>query len=355
MNSFRGDRLHLTVFGRSHAPAVGMTLEGLPAGKPVDIEAVRAFLRRRAPGFRSYTTSRREPDEPEFLSGLNGGCTCGSPLTVLIQNTDVRPGDYRGIRGIPRPGHADYPAFVKYGEDEDFSGGGPFSGRMTAPLCAAGAVCIQMLRTEGIQVFARALSVGPVRDRGVFTEPLPDDVFPAVDPASREEMISLILSMREEGDSVGGVIECMVTGLPAGIGEPLFGGMENRISQAVFAIPAVKGIEFGDGFALAGIKGSESNDAYCVSGGTVRTETNRCGGILGGLTDGMPLVFRVAVKPTPSISKPQRSVDLSTMEETEIRIEGRHDPCIVPRAVPCVEAAAAVAVYDAFLAERSNG
>ncbi|MBO4366667.1 MAG: chorismate synthase [Clostridia bacterium] len=349
MSSIYGETIRLSLFGQSHAPAVGMTLDGLPAGQEIDPEKVRAFLRRRAPGLHDYTTARKEPDEPEFLSGIRNGKTCGAPLTAIIRNTDVHPEAYRDLPAMPRPGHADYPAYVRNGPDGDFAGGGHFSGRLTAPLCIAGAICKQFLEANGITVRARILSIGAVRDDSPFASPLPDGGFPTVSPEKGDEMIALIRAVKEEGDSVGGVIECVVDGLPAGIGDPVFDGMENRIAKAVFAIPAVKGIEFGDGFELAGRKGSESNDAYRLEDGKIRTETNRCGGILGGLTDGMPLCFRTAVKPTPSIGKPQKTVHLDNGTETETVVKGRHDPCIVPRAVPCVEAAAAIAVLDAWL------
>ena len=349
MSSIYGETIRLSLFGQSHAPAIGMTLDGLPAGQQIDMEKILAFLRRRAPGLYDYSTPRREPDVPEFLSGIRNGKTCGAPLTAIIRNTDAHPETYRDLPAVPRPGHADYPAYVRNGPDGDFSGGGHFSGRMTAPLCIAGAVCKQYLAAKSVTVRARILSVGTIRDDSPFTSPLPDEGFPTVSPDKGAEMIALIRAVKEEGDSVGGVIECVVDGLPAGIGDPAFDGMENRIAKAVFAVPAIKGIEFGDGFELAKRKGSESNDAFRLCDGKVRTETNRCGGILGGLTDGMPLCFRVAVKPTPSIGRIQKTVDLKEGKETETAVSGRHDPCIVPRAVPCVEAAAAVAVLDAWL------
>ena len=349
MSSMYGEAIRLSLFGQSHAPAVGMTLDGLPAGKRLDLERIQSFLRRRAPGQNAYSTSRSEADKPEYLSGLRGDTTCGAPLTAIIRNTDARPESYSDLPSVPRPGHSDYPAWIRNGAFGDYSGGGHFSGRLTAPLCIAGAICKQLLEEEGIRVFARILSIGSVRDDSAFDAPLPDDAFPTVSKEKAAEMIACMQAVQEAGDSVGGIIECLTTGLPAGIGDPMFDGMENRIAKAVFGIPAVKGIEFGDGFALAGRTGSESNDAFRIREGKVCTETNRCGGILGGLTDGMPLVFRAAFKPTPSIARPQKSVRLDDRTNTDIAVTGRHDPCIVPRAVPCVEAAAAIAVYDAFL------
>jgi chorismate synthase len=327
-----GESIRVTVFGQSHSPAVGMTLEGLPAGVRIDVERLRAFLARRAPGRDGLSSQRREPDEPEFLSGLQDGVTCGAPLTVILRNLDARPEDYAALRDIPRPGHADYAAWAKYGGARDAAGGGQFSGRLTAPLCAAGGICLQFLEREGVSVSAYAFEIAGERE-----------------PSAME---AAIRAAQSEGDSVGGIVACEIDGLPAGVGEPMFGGMENRLAQAIFAIPAVKGIEFGEGFAASRLRGSENNDAFAVENGRVVTTSNHCGGILGGLTTGMPITFRAAFKPTPSIAKTQQSVDLTTMRETEISVIGRHDPCIVPRAVPAVEAAAAIAAYDALITNR---
>ncbi len=349
-----GENIRLTVFGQSHSAAVGMTLEGIPAGELIDMEELSRFLSRRAPGRNSYSTQRKEADVPEFLGGLVGNVTCGSAITAVIRNTDCRPGDYERFRTVPRPGHADYTAHVKYGGFQDVSGGGSFSGRLTAPLCVAGGICRQLLAREGIRVYSGIVSIGEIRDPGRLTPEAAERAFPVADAAIGKEMLARIERAKAEGDSVGGVIECMADGIPAGLGGALFDGMESRISAIVFGIPAVKGIEFGSGFGSAGMKGSENNDAFCLHDGEVRTVTNHAGGILGGITDGMPLVFRVAVKPTPSIALPQKSVDLDTMTETEISVAGRHDPCIVPRAVPCVEAAACVALYDALQGRRKE-
>ena len=354
MSSSYGENLRITIFGQSHAPAVGVTMEGIPAGEPVDTEALRRFLDRRAPGQNDWSTPRREEDKPEILCGLQNGVTCGAPLTAIIRNTNTRSGDYAALRRTPRPGHADYTAEVKYSGAQDAAGGGHFSGRLTAPLCIAGGICLQLLSREGITVISRIAAIAGIADDGALTASTADKPFPTVSDARGEQMRAAIAAARAEGDSVGGIIECAVLGLPAGLGDPMFGGMENRIASAVFGIPAVKGIEFGAGFAAAALRGSENNDAFAVENGKIVTETNRCGGILGGITDGMPLLFRAAVKPTPSISRAQRTVDLDTLESAELRITGRHDPCIVPRAVPCIEAAAAIAVYDALLARRKE-
>lgn len=349
MSSSYGENLHLTIFGQSHSPAIGMTLEGIPAGEQIDFEALQRFLERRAPGRNAYSTARKEADAPEFLSGLREDTTCGVPLTAIIRNGDTRSKDYAPFSAVPRPGHADYTANVKYFGCQDYAGGGHFSGRLTAPLCIAGGVCLQILRRRGIEVISRIKAIGDVEDPSPLTASTAEKAFPTVDEAAGEAMQVAIAQAKAQGDSLGGVIECAVLGLPAGLGDPMFGGMENRIAGIVFGIPAVKGVEFGEGFGAARLRGSENNDGFCVRDGRIGTITNHCGGILGGITNGMPLRFRAAVKPTPSIFRPQRSVNLETMEETTLQIQGRHDPCIVPRAVPVMEAAAAIAIYDALL------
>lgn len=354
MSSSYGENIRLTVFGQSHSPAIGVTLEGLPAGQEIDPDELQAFLKRRAPGQNAYSTARREADAPEFLSGLRGNITCGTPLTAIIRNTDTRSGDYAAFSQVPRPGHADFTAHVKYGGYQDYAGGGHFSGRLTAPICIAGGICLQILAREGIEVISRIAQIGDVQDQGELTASTEEKAFPVVDDQQGALMRECIAAAKAEGDSVGGVVECAVLGLPAGLGDPMFDGMENRIAAIVFGIPAVKGLEFGAGFAAAALRGSENNDAYAVEDGRILTRTNHCGGILGGITTGMPLRFRVAFKPTPSIAKEQDSVNMKTLEPTKITVGGRHDPCIVPRAVPVVEAAAAIAVYDAWLSRRKE-
>ena len=354
MSSVYTGNLTVAIFGQSHAPAIGVTIDGLPAGLPVDLDALQQFLRRRAPGQNAWSTPRKEADAPEILCGLSNGRTCGAPLTAIIRNTNTRSGDYDNLRDTPRPGHADYTAQMKFSGAQDVAGGGHFSGRLTAPLCIAGGICLQLLKTQGITIRARIVSVGAVTDDSPFLSPVGEKAFPAVSDAAAAAMQAEIAAARADRDSVGGVIECVVEGLPAGVGDPMFGGLENLISRAVFAIPAVKGIEFGAGFAAARMRGSENNDPFRVENGGVVTETNHCGGILGGISDGMPIVFRAAFKPTPSIARQQRSVSLGQMENKTLVIQGRHDPCIVPRAVPCVEAAAAIAVLDAVMARRKE-
>ncbi len=354
MSSSYGKDLRITIFGQSHAPAIGVTIEGLRAGLPIDMGALETFLARRAPGRAAYATARKEEDRPEFLCGVKNGVTTGTPLTAIIRNTDARSGDYTALMHTPRPGHADYTGWVKYGDAGDFAGGGHFSGRMTAPLCIAGGICLQLLEREGIRVWSHIASIGPVKDEGPWPASTAGREFPTLSPTREAEMRRAIADARAAGDSLGGVIECAVVGAPAGLGDPMFDGMENRLAAILFGIPAVKGVEFGAGFAAAQMRGSENNDAFAVENGRVVTRTNHSGGILGGITTGMPVEFAVAVKPTPSIARVQDTVDLRTMEPAQVTVGGRHDPCIVPRAVPCVEAAAAVAVYDALLAEKKT-
>ena len=353
MSSTYGEHLKLSIFGQSHGTAIGMTLDGIPAGLPVDLEALQHFLNRRAPGQNDYSTPRKEEDRPEFLSGLLNGFTCGAPLAAIIRNTNTRSGDYSNLKDCPRPGHADYTAQVKYGGFQDAAGGGHFSGRLTAPLCIAGGLCKQWLEARGIRIGAHIASIAGVED-ALFDpiKPQLDGVgtdFPVLDAQAGTAMREAVSAARMEQDSVGGIVECAVTGLPVGLGEPMFGGVEGRIAQIVYGIPAVKGVEFGIGFASSRLWGSENNDAFRMANGKVMTATNNCGGILGGITNGMPLIFRAAIKPTPSISQVQRSVSLSRGEDQELVVKGRHDPCIVPRAVPVVEAAAAIAIFDLLL------
>ena len=351
MSSFyHGEVLELSLFGQSHSPAIGMSLSGLPAGFAIDMDELSAFLRRRAPGQNAWSTPRKEADAPEFLSGLVGNVTCGAPLSAIIRNTNTRSQDYSNLVDVPRPGHADYTAQVKFGGFQDVAGGGHFSGRLTAPLCIAGGICKQLLHEKGIEVMARIDAVAGIQDTAEFDAPVTQKDFPVTSDEAAGKMKAAIAQARAEEDSVGGVIQCRMLGVPAGLGEPMFGGLENRISQLVFAIPAVKGIEFGLGFEAAKLRGSENNDAYHMENSSIVTETNHCGGILGGISNGMPIVFRAAVKPTPSIGKPQDSVRLSEKQNEVLHIHGRHDPCIVPRAVPCMEAAAAIAIFDALAA-----
>ena len=353
MSSTYGENLKLSIFGQSHGPAIGMTLDGIPAGLPVDVEKLQEFLNRRAPGQNDWSTPRKEEDKPEFLAGILDGYTCGAPIAAVIHNNNTRSGDYENLKNCPRPGHADYTAQMKYGGFQDAAGGGHFSGRLTAPLCIAGGLCKQWLEEMGIRIGAHIEAIGGSYGYRFNPEhPQLDKIakdFPVLDPEFGHFLKNKISKARSEGDSVGGIIECAIVGLPAGIGEPMFGGVENKIAQIVYGIPAVKALEFGCGHLFAHLSGSQVNDAFIIENGTVQFESNECGGILGGITNGMPVLFRVTIKPTPSISKQQQTVNLKTGEIAAIEIKGRHDPCIVPRAVPVVEAAAAIAIYDLIL------
>ena len=361
MSSEFGNLLKISVFGQSHGKAIGVVVDGLPAGEIIDLEELNAFLSRRKPGKSPLSTARKESDTPIFLSGLENGVTCGAPLCAVIENSDQHSSDYTELRDKPRPGHADYTAFVKWGGQADMRGGGHFSGRLTAPLCIAGGIAKQILARRGVYVGAHLWSVGMERDTPFPLRPTRDlfeavaaKPFPVLDDQAGERMQSLILEARQAQDSVGGVIECAATGMPAGLGDPMFGGVENRLASALFGIPAVKGVEFGDGFAAARAHGSENNDPFIMEGGRVAAEANHAGGILGGITSGMPIVLRTAMKPTPSIARPQRTVSLSAGADTELVIHGRHDPCIAHRAVPVVEAVTAAVLLDLLL-EGNHG
>ena len=357
MSSEFGKNIQVTIFGQSHAPAIGVCVDGLPAGERVDLEELDRFLSRRAPGHSDLSTPRKEADRPKIHCGLVDGVTCGAPLAAVIENTNTRSQDYDRLRDVPRPGHADYTAQVRYGGWQDAAGGGHFSGRLTAPLCIAGGIALQILARRGIRVDAHIQSIAGIQDKpfcptgekGELLDGLKVASLPVLDPEAGARMRQRILEARRQGDSVGGVVECMVTGLPAGLGGPLFGGMESRVAAVIFGIPAVKGVEFGAGFRAAEMPGSEHNDPFAVEDGQICTTTNHAGGVLGGITTGMPLVFRAAFKPTPSIAREQDSVSMSRMEPEKLRVPGRHDPCVVPRAVPVVEAAAALVALDALL------
>jgi len=358
MNSL-GNKLKVTIFGQSHAPAIGCVIDGLPSGFTPDMERVNAFMARRAPGRNNWSTPRRESDTPEILSGLVDGGTCGAPVAMVIRNSDQHSRDYDRMKHTPRPSHADYTALVKFGESYDIRGGGQFSGRLTAPLCFAGALAIQLLEQKGILVAAHIGRIENVSDAAPDfaavsreeLEALLRKPFPVFSDDAGIRMRQAIEAARMEQDSVGGVVRCFALGLPAGVGEPMFDGVENRLAAALFGIPAVRGVSFGTGFAAAGMRGSQHNDPFVMESGAVRTRTNHAGGILGGITSGMPLVVNVAVKPTASISQTQDTVDLEARENTELVIHGRHDPCIVPRAVPVVEAVTALTLLDMLLTE----
>lgn len=348
-----GNALRLTLFGESHGAFVGAVLDGLPAGTTLDMERIQGEVDMRRPAA-LIGTARHEEDRVEILSGAREGRLTGTPIVFLFRNTDVRSALYEQMKNIPRPGHADYTSFVKYHGHADYRGGGQFSGRMTAPIVAAGAAARQFLGSKGIRIAARVLSIHDVSDTGVYTF---DEVearrfsneIRCIDAETAERMRSRILEARGNGDSVGGIIECIANGIPPGLGEPFFDSVEGEIAKFIFAIPAVRGIEFGAGFAASRMFGSQHNDPFVMKGKRVATMTNNAGGINGGITNGMDIVFRVAFKPTSSIPREQRSVDLSSLEETVLQVKGRHDPCIVPRASIVVEAACCLVLADLYL------
>ena len=352
-----GKNLNIEIYGGSHDSEIGIIARGLPKGFCFDRNVLEEFMKRRAPGQNSLSTPRKEADFPEFLSGVDSdGVTLnGDTLKAIIRNTSQRSSDYSNLTFVPRPSHADFAARMKYGDKVDLRGGGHFSGRLTAPMCIVGGICLQYLKTQGIEIAAHLYSIGGVKDtpfdlarvsRSDFELLASRKEFPVLNADAEPLMRAKIEAARNIGDSVGGVVECAVLGLPAGLGEHMFDGVENRISSIVFGIPAVKAIEFGNGFECADLLGSQNNDEFITDGRKITTKTNNCGGILGGMTNGMPLVFRCAMKPTPSIFKEQDSVDMVSMTPCKLSIKGRHDPCVVIRALPVFEAAAAIAVYD---------
>lgn len=354
MSSMMGNKIKISVFGQSHSKAIGVVIDGLPAGKKIDMEKIMAFMERRAPGRNAYSTKRFETDKPEILSGLVNDITCGAPLCMVIYNENQKSADYNNIMDTPRPSHADYSAYIKHNGFNDVSGGGHFSGRLTAPLCFAGAVCMQILEDMGVSVQAHILSIKNIKDDkfnpiNVENYNIDKKEFPVINDNKGEQMKAEIEKAKLMCDSVGGIIECAVTGVKAGFGDPMFDGVENMLAKNIFGIPAVKGIEFGNGFEATTLYGSENNDAFCIENGEIRTKTNNAGGINGGITNGMPILFNVAIKPTPSISKMQNSVSLKDKTEKELEIVGRHDPCIVQRAVPVIEAVTALTILDIVL------
>lgn len=354
MSSMMGNKIKISVFGQSHSKGIGVVIDGLPAGKKIDMEKVVAFMERRAPGRNAYSTKRFETDKPEILSGLVNDTTCGAPLCMVIYNENQNSADYNNIVDMPRPSHADYSGYMRYNGYNNISGGGHFSGRLTAPLCFAGAVCMQILEDMGVDIQAHILSIKDVKDDrfnpiNITNYEIGKKEFPVINNNQGELMKTEIEKAKLMGDSVGGVIECAITGVKAGFGDPMFDGVENQLAKNIFGIPAVKGIEFGNGFEATTLYGSENNDEFCIDNGEIKTKTNNAGGINGGITNGMPILFNVAIKPTPSIAKMQNSVSLKDKTEQKLEIGGRHDPCIVPRAVPVVEAVAAITILDIIL------
>lgn len=355
MSTEYGKNLKISIYGGSHDEMIGIHADGLPKGFTFDRQALLEFMKRRAPGRNTLSTQRKESDLPEFLTGVCADTLNGEHFHAIIRNTAQRSSDYNDLTFVPRPSHADFAARMKYGDKVDLRGGGHFSGRLTAPMCIVGGICLQYLESIGIKIKAHLYSIGnekdtpfdlTLEDKSVFDILTKRSEFPVIDASAEERMRAVIESARTAGDSVGGIIECAAVGLPAGLGEHMFDGVEGRVSAIMFGIPAIKGIEFGNGFECTSLRGSENNDAYMTDGKRIYTKTNNAGGILGGMTSGMPLVFRVAMKPTPSIYCEQDSVDMVSMTPTKLSIKGRHDPCVVLRALPVVEAACAIAICD---------
>ncbi len=357
MSSIWGRHFTVDVFGESHGPKIGAVIHGLEPGTALDFPQLRAFLDRRRAGSEAWSTKRHEADDFELVSGYANGFSTGTPLCVLFHNSAQRSSDYD--ERINRPGHADFTGFVRYSGFNDPRGGGHFSGRLTAPLVFAGAVAAQVLAKKNIYAATHIHRIADVEDAAFspadispeLAQKLADMRFPLIDETRREAMEARIKQAASEGDSVGGIVECAVCGLPAGLGSPMFDTVESRLASLLFAVPAVKGVSFGAGFGMAQLRGSEANDAYAVRNGRIVTETNHNGGVLGGITTGMPVVFEAVIKPTASISKPQQTVNLKTMEEETVTVKGRHDACIVPRAAAVIEAAAYICMLD-LITER---
>lgn len=351
MSDVWGKNIQFTIFGESHGIAIGGVLSSLPSGVEIDFDAINYELKRRNHRA-SYSTPRAEADEYEILSGVYNGKTTGTALAFIIRNQDTKSGDYANLNNTPRPGHADYPASLRYDGFNDYRGGGHFSGRLTAPLVVAGAIAKQILKAKGIDIFAHILSIGSICGKsladGAKTHELDivrQKLFAANDDLEKA-MMAEIEGYRKDGNSIGGIIECAISNMPVGIGEPFFESVESRLSSMLFSIPAVKGVEFGKGFEITKMSGFDANDSYRYVDGKIVTDTNNNGGLLGGITNGAPIIFKTAIKPTPSISMEQDTVDLEKEENTTLKIKGRHDTCIVPRAVPVIEAAASLVILD---------
>lgn len=357
MSSVIGDKIKLSIFGESHGEAIGCVIDGLPAGIKIDMNAVYKDMQRRAPGKDKTATPRLEKDIPHILSGMLDNVTTGAPLAMVIENTNTKSGDYSNLMTVPRPGHSDYPAYVKYGGNNDIRGGGHFSGRLTAPLVFAGSLAKQILSQMGVTIGAHIKQIGSVCDAvsdlnktdKSLLDTLSSSTFSLLDGTKEHAMRDEIEKARLSLDSVGGIIECFAVGLPVGLGGNMFDTVEGKLASILFGVPAVKGVEFGIGFGFADKRASEVNDQYEIKNGRVATLSNNNGGVLGGMTDGAPLSVSVAIKPTPSIAKKQKSVNLQTMENAELEIHGRHDPCIVVRAVPVIECAVALGLLDLMM------
>lgn len=356
MSGIFGNKIKLSIFGESHGKAIGITIDGLKPGIELDLDYIKEQMGRRAPGTSEFTTPRKETDEFAILSGCFNGKTTGTPICAVIKNKDTHSKDYEKTKNLLRPGHADFTGLVKYNGFNDYRGGGHFSGRITAPLVFAGAICKKILEDRNIIIGSHIKSIGNISDASLFDPVLlkEDDLrllsksrFPVIDKESCQKMKDTIINAKSEADSVGGIVETAVINIPSGIGDPFFDSVESILSHLLFSIPAVKGVEFGEGFNISSMKGSQANDEYYVDGNNeIKTKTNNNGGILGGITNGMPVLVKTSIKPTASISKLQKTVDVEKMEDSELIIQGRHDPCIVPRAIPVIEAVTAIGILD---------
>ncbi len=354
MSGMWGNNLKISIFGESHGVGIGLTIDGLPSGFPIDLEGINCEMERRAPGRNNLSTARKEGDKIEILSGLFEGRTTGTPLCGMIRNSDKRSKDYSKLKSLIRPGHADYTGNIRYRGFNDYRGGGHFSGRITAPLVFGGAICKQILESYGIKIVSHIKSIGSIEDESfnpvnvsdTLIEELPKMELPLINKALDNDIRSEILSAKSQGDSVGGIIECAIVNIDAGIGNPFFDSVESTLAHLLFSVPAVKGVEFGEGFNITKLRGSEANDEFYYDEDKVKTRSNNNGGILGGITNGMPVIFRVAIKPTASILKKQNTINIDKKRNEELNIEGRHDPCIVQRAVPVIESVAAIGILE---------
>lgn len=354
MSGMWGNNIRVSIFGESHGNAIGINIDGLPSGFEIDLDKIMVEMSRRAPGKSPLSTPRKEGDVPEILSGYFNGKTTGTPLCAIIRNSNTKSKDYSKLKDVMRPGHADYTGAIRYDGFNDYRGGGHFSGRITAPLVFAGAICKQILESKGIVIAAHINSIGNVKDRSFLESDINNELLnsfkgkelPLINSNLEAEMREEVMKARSDRDSIGGTIECAILGVNPGVGNPFFDSVESTLAHLMFSVPAVKGIEFGRGFDISKMRGSEANDEYYLDGENIKTRTNNNGGILGGITNGMPIVFNVAIKPTASIFKEQKTVNIETMEETTLSIEGRHDPCIVQRALPVIEAVAAIGILE---------
>lgn len=354
MSGIWGNNLKISIFGESHGVGIGLTIDGLPSGFPIDLERINYEMERRAPGRNNLSTARKEGDKIEILSGLFEGKTTGTPLCGMIRNSDKRSKDYSKLKSLMRPGHADYTGNIRYDGFNDYRGGGHFSGRITAPLVFGGAICKQILESHGIKIVSHIKSIGTVEDESFnpvnvsdkLIEELPKMELPLINKALDNDIRNEILTAKSEGDSIGGIIECAIINVEAGIGNPFFDSVESTLAHLLFSVPAVKGVEFGEGFNITKLRGSEANDEFYYDEDKVKTRSNNNGGILGGITSGMPVIFRVAIKPTASILKKQNTINIDEKRNEELNIEGRHDPCIVQRAVPVIESVAAIGILE---------